>query len=117
MSGEERKTVALIMFDLRAAETLNDARIEALVQSLLAKAVRQASLRDMTFDESASAVMEACGRWLMGPFLAKGLAPDELAAADRAAALLAWAFEARLKEIARGRAPGKDGIGGTRGNA
>jgi hypothetical protein len=105
------------MADLRAAETLNDARIEALVQSLLAKAVRQASLRDMAYDEVACAFAEAWGRWMMGPFLAEGLAPDNLEAADRAAARLAWAFEARLKDIARGLPPGKDGIGGTRGNA
>lgn len=108
---------AVLMFDLRCAETVSDENIEALVQSLLTRGVKQAERRDLTFEELASAFLESTARVLASPAMVTANEAAVVEHVERLARSMGDDLALRILARVKGLRPGQDDIGEPVGNA
>lgn len=118
MSEGFSRRLAVMMLDMRSAENVDDEKIEALVQSLLTRGLKQGKARDLTFEEVGCAYLEATARILCSPLIADSIAAGHLSGgAETIAARMGENLAQRMIDRAKGRLPGEDEIGETKGRA
>lgn len=118
MSEQTLKTAmgAVHIFDVRLAESPNDAAIEALVDQYIKFLIKQSKLKDIAFADLCCATIEAAARLSVATLVAAGVGvtPES----ERVIKNMVRYFEASMIARLSGRVPGhEDTIGEPEGHA
>jgi hypothetical protein len=92
----------VIAFDLRNAQTPDDAKIEAMVQRLVEFSVKKAKKHDLSFADLVCASVEYAARLCASAATFKPASPE---ADDKLVADLTNNFRNRMRDAMQGKAP------------